>query len=75
MSPGGGASHKRGVPTGSARSRWDGIGTAGTDEEAGAGVAAVGGPDLIDRTQNQFVRHLFFNLQHPKSIVKTIPLF
>ena len=44
MSPRGGVGRNRGFPTGSARSRWDGIGTAGTDEEAGAGVAAVGGP-------------------------------
>jgi len=44
VSPRGGVSRKRGVPTGSARSRSDGIGTVGTDEAAGAGVAAVGGP-------------------------------
>ena len=43
MSPGGSRSRKRGVPTGSARSRLDGIGTVGTGEAAGAGVAAVGG--------------------------------
>ena len=44
MSPRGGVSRKRGVSTGSARSRSDGIGTVGTGEAAGAGVAAVGGP-------------------------------
>ena len=44
MSPRGGVRRKRGVPTGSARSRSDGIGTVGTDEAAGAGVTAVGGP-------------------------------
>ena len=44
VSPRGGVSRKRGVPTGSAPSRSDGIGTVGTDEAAGAGVAAVGGP-------------------------------
>ena len=43
MSPGGGRSRKRGVSTGSAQSRSDGIGTVGTDEAAGAGVTAVGG--------------------------------
>ena len=42
MSPGGGVSRKRGVPAGSVRSRSDGIGTVGTSEAAGAGVAAVG---------------------------------
>ena len=45
VSPGGGESRKKGVPTGSARSRSDGIGTVGTDEAEGAGVAVVGGPD------------------------------
>ena len=44
MSPLGAASRKRGVPTDSARSRSDGIGTVGTDEAAGAGVAAVAEP-------------------------------
>ena len=32
------------MPTGSAPTRSDGIGTVGTGEAAGAGVAAVGGP-------------------------------
>ena len=44
VSPRGGVSHKRGVVTGSAWWRSDGIGTVGTDEAAGAGFAAVGGP-------------------------------
>ena len=44
VSPGGGVSRKRGVPTGSAPTRSDGIGTVETDEAVGAGVAAVGGP-------------------------------
>ena len=43
MSPGGGVSRNRGVPTGSARSRSDGIGTVGTGEAAGAGVVEVDG--------------------------------
>ena len=42
MSPGVGGSRKRGVPTGSARPRSDGISTVGTGEAAGAGVTAVG---------------------------------
>ena len=46
VSPGRGVSRKRGVPTGSARSPSDGIGTVGTGEEAGTGVAAVGGAGL-----------------------------
>ena len=37
MLPRGGVSCKRGVPTDSARSRSDGIGTVGTEEAAGAG--------------------------------------
>ena len=41
MSPRGVVSRKRAVPTGSAPSRSDGIGTVGTDEAVGAGVAAV----------------------------------
>ena len=44
VSPRGGVSRKRGVPTGSAPTRSDGIGTVETDEAVGAGVAAVGGP-------------------------------
>ena len=44
MSPRGGVSRKRGVPAGSARSRSDRFITVGTDDAAGAGVAAVGGP-------------------------------
>ena len=39
-----GGIRKRGVPTASAQSRSDGIGTVGTDEAVGARVAAVGGP-------------------------------
>ena len=45
MSPGGGLSRKRRVPTASARSRSDVIGTVETGEAARAGVAAVGGAD------------------------------
>ena len=41
MSPGVDRSRTIGVPIGSARSRSDGIGTVGTEEAAGAGVAAV----------------------------------
>ena len=36
-----GESHKRGLPTGTAWSRLGGIGTVGTAEAAGAGVATV----------------------------------
>ena len=41
MSPGRGGSRQRGVPTGSAPSLSDGMGTVGTGKAAGAGVAAV----------------------------------
>ena len=41
MSLGVDGSRNRGVPIGSARSRSDGIGTVGTGEAAGAGIAAV----------------------------------
>ena len=45
MSPGVDGGRNIGVPTGSARSRSDGISPAGTGEAAGAGIMAVDGVD------------------------------
>ena len=53
-----GISRKKGVPTGSARSRSDGIGTVGTDEAAGAGVAAVGGTGRGRKTRGGVLARL-----------------
>ena len=58
MSPGGGVSRNTGVPTGSARSRSDGIGTVETGEAAGAGVAAVGGAIRGRRTRGGVLSRL-----------------
>ena len=58
MSPGGGVSRKAEDPTGSARSRSDGIGTVGTGEGLGAGVAAEGGAGGGRETRGGFVARL-----------------
>ena len=65
VSPRGGVNRKRGVPTGSAPSRSDGIGTVGTDEAVGAGVAAVGGAGRGRETRGRVVARLADDREAP----------
>ena len=61
--------HKpKGVPTGSAGSRSDGIGTVGIDEAAGAGVAAVSGPGRGRGTRGGVLARLADGLGAPPKL-------